>query len=1023
MRNNSYASGKISPISYLYFTLFFISGISGLIYESIWSQYLKQFLGHAAYAQTLVLVIYMGGMAAGSWLAAVWAGKARDLLLWYAVVEIALGALALAFHGIFVRYIDVSFSAVIPFLGKPALISLYKWVTASLIILPQSMLLGATFPLMAGGILRRFPGLSGYKSSFIYFVNTFGASIGVLISGFYLVREWGLKGAIISGGAIDLFVGASILALCLNGKSAAKPASANNCVDDANSGGAAGTAGDTPEFDVVNAPSTGQNTFVAPGKRAVYYPLLFVAGATATASFIYEIGWIRMLSLVLGSSTHSFELMLSAFILGLALGSFFVRNKLDRIKNAPRFLGIAQIAMGACAVATLFIYGGLFNVMVLTIDGLDRNASGHVFFNIISHLICMAMMLPATVCAGMVIPLIIHMLYARGYGEASIGKVYAVNTAGGILGVVVAVWALMELVGLRYLIIIGGVIDMGIGLYVLYHFAETREGMTRTAALLASALVLFVALPFSKVDPALASSGVFRYGTISKPKRIVGHKDGKTASITLFKSGKSIVLSTNGKPDASVGLTEEYSSDEYTMALLGVLPMSVREEMRTAAVIGMGAGMTAHYMLYDPTLEKLDVVEIERAVPALAKKIGPKVENTFKDARCRIHIEDAKTFFSAQNRSYDVIVSEPSNPWVSGVSSLFSREFFHQIRRHINDGGILVQWFHKYEADITILASILKALGEAFPAYELYLVDSDLIIIAAKDEGTDIGIKRDVFANAHIAENLSKMGFSGIDELRMLYYANKAFFGPLAGSYPTPPNSDYHSFVDLYAAKHRFMGSSVKEINDIREFIIPTRKIIFGDTAYLSLTPRQILPDIYNYIEVQQAKTLAQELILNASASGEDTAAGPLSASIFILDYTAARPNKVTFPQIQSAITQILQKTLPYLSASEMRELWGIIEDKVARKTLSSTQREWMDYFGALCSYDIAETRRLSLKLLPADADTISGHFSNQMLIASLLATSVAAGDTSNIEQIWEKYEERKEPPAAIRAVRAMMDR
>jgi len=1043
-------TSSVSPISYFYFTLFFISGISGLIYESIWSQYLKQFLGHAAYAQTLVLVIYMGGMALGSWLAAVWANRVKDLLIWYAVVEIALGALALVFHDFFIRYIDTSFSTILPFLGKPILISLYKWGSSALIILPQSMLLGATFPLMAGGILRRFPGLSGYKTSFIYFVNTFGASIGVLISGFYLVREWGLKGAIISGGMIDLFVGISILTLCLNDRTANN---ANNS-DNNDSGllrrsaprnlfiSPQGNDGhcerseaiqdvqninttDEPlddeanDISVINAENN--VLFAIPDKREDYYPLLFVACGTAVASFMYEIGWIRMLSLVLGSSTHSFELMLSAFILGLALGSFFVRNKLDSVKNAPRFLAVAQIVMGAAAIATLFTYGSLFKIMVFTIDALDRNSSGYVLFNVISHLICMITMLPSTICAGMVVPLIIHMLYKRGYGEAAIGKVYAVNTAGGILGVIVAVWGLMELAGLKYLITIGGAIDMGLGLYVLYKFAQTKQSLTRTIAQPVCLIVLVAAAAFSNLDPVLASSGVFRYGTISTAKRVVGHIDGKTASITLFKSGDNLVLSTNGKPDASVGFKEEYSSDEYTMALLGVLPMSVRDEVRTAAVIGMGAGMTAHYMLYDPTLESLDVVEIEPAMAKLAKKIGPKVENTFKDPRCRIRFDDAKTFFAAQNRSYDVIVSEPSNPWVSGVSSLFSREFFRHIRRHINDGGILVQWFHKYEADVTILASILKALGEAFPRYELYMAGSDLIVIAAKDEETDISLKRDVFVYERLSDNMKKMGFSGIDDFRLIRYAGKTFFDPFVNTYTTTPaNSDYHSYVDLYAAKHRFMGSSAKEIDNIREFIVPVKKTPLGDTAYVGLIPARAYPEIYNLYDIHQAKSLAQEIVFSSKAINDDTTHGSLSASIFILDYAEARPQMITFSQIQSAIVQILQKTLPYLSAEETRELWGVIEGKIAKRELSETDKEWIGYFRALCNYDMTETRRLSLSLLPMGADTIADHFSNQMLIASLLTASAITGDTAGVERVWDKYEYKKRPPAAIRAARAV---
>jgi len=1024
-------TSTVSPISYLYFTLFFISGVSGLIYESIWSQYLKQFLGHAAYAQTLVLVIYMGGMAVGAWVVSVWTKKIGNLLLGYAIVEIALGIFAFYFHDAFIAYLNVSFDTVIPALNSPVPITVYKWVTASLIILPQSMLLGATFPLMAGGILRRFPGLSGYKTSVIYFVNTFGASIGVLVSGFYLVKEWGLAGAIFAGGVIDMFVGVAILALWLYDKDAQKAKMAENAaVPAVNTENIAVAAADMA-IDIENLMDRGSTPLTsiddtanpaetappsAADRREYYYPLLAIAGLTATASFIYEIAWIRMLSLVLGSSTHSFELMLSAFILGLALGSFFIRNKLDKIKNAPRFLAIVQIIMGATAILTLFSYGNMFKFMVVTIDGLDKTESGYLFFNIISHLICMIIMLPSTICAGMVIPLIIHMLYKRGYGEQTIGKVYAINTAGGIVGVVLAVWVLMELVGLKFVLIIGAVIDMGIGLYAIYHFRETREGFSRTIAVPACIIVLIVALSFGNVDPSLASSGVFRYGSISSSKRVVGHIDGKTASITLFKSHDNLVLSTNGKPDASVGMLEEFSSDEYTMMLLGVLPLSVREETKTAAVIGLGAGMTSHYMLYDPGIELLDVIEIERGVVTLAEKIGPKVANNFTDPRCHIHVEDAKTFFSARNRTYDIIVSEPSNPWVSGVSSLFSKEFFSHIRRHINDGGVLMQWFHSYEADITILVSILKALGESFPKYDIYMVGSDLLIIAAKDPETDIGIKRDVFQIASMVPSLTAMGFEGIDDFKQLRVMDKAFLDPFLQTYSTPPNSDYHSYVDLYAAKHRFMSDRVDEIDIIRGFIVPVRKIVTADTGFLSLTPSRLLPDIYNLEEIQKAKAMAHELTRSILP---DTVKEAFSASVFILDYASVRPEKITFPQIQSAIIQVIEKTLPYLSADEMRDIWEIIEKKLGDRKFSGNEAEWMAYFKALCTYDAAEMRRLSLDLLPPDS--ISNHFSNHMLLASLMAASTVLDDTTKVDRVWSRYDDRARPPVPLRAARAYM--
>ncbi|MDR3012413.1 MAG: hypothetical protein LBU70_04305 [Chitinispirillales bacterium] len=1003
---------KISPITYIYFALFFISGTSGLIYESIWSQYLKQFLGHAAYAQTLVLVIYMGGMALGAWVAAAGARKFKNLLLGYAIVEIALGISALVFHDIFIRYLDLSFSTIIPAIGRPRPVTLYKWITASLIILPQSMMLGATFPLMAGGILRRFPGLSGYKTSVIYFVNTFGASFGVLFCGFYLVKHWGLKGAIIAGGAIDLAVGISILTLYFCDKYGSRKVSG---VDNANN------INIKPINNSQLTPRPALHTIG--NKRGYYYPLLFVACATAAASFMYEIAWIRMLSLVLGSSTHSFELMLSAFILGLALGSFFVRNKLDSIKNAPRFLAIVQIAMGAGAVMTLFTYGNMFNFMVFILEGLDKTPEGYVFFNIISHFICMIIMLPSTICAGMVVPLIIHMLYKRGYGEQTIGKVYAINTFGGILGVIAAVWLLMELVGLKYVIIIGAAIDMGLGLYVMYRFRETRESRVRTAAQAVVIFVLVSAFAFGKFDPTLASSGVFRYGSVSRTKQILGHIDGKTASVTLFKSGsgRSLVLTTNGKPDASVGLGDEISGDEYTMALLGVLPLSVHEGPRTAAVIGLGAGMTSHFMLYDPAIERLDVIEIEPAMVKLAEMIGPKVANTFNDPRSAIYIEDAKTFFSTGSRTYDVIVSEPSNPWVSGVSSLFSLEFFNHVRNHLNDGGILMQWFHSYEASVTILVSILKALEESFPVYEMYIAGSDLLIIAAKDENADISVKRDIFAFQQMAKSLETLGFSDLDDFRLLRLADQNFLGPFIHGYPTPPNSDFHSYVDLNAAKHRFMGTSVSELSDIRDFIIPVQRIVFADTGFVSLSSRGAVSDLNNLFLAQRARATVEELIVSVFNDNPVPMPGYTPTPVFVLDYASLRPERVNFWQLHDAIIQILQHTLPYLSAEEMRDVWGVVARQTSRMTFGENEARWMDYFRALCEYDLTEMRRLSLELLPATG-SITRHSDNRMLMASLLASSAALGDDTDIDMVWSRYTERRNPPAAVRAAWGLLN-
>ena len=296
---------ELSSRQKIFFFIFAISGFSGLIYQSIWTHYLKLFLGHAAYAQTLVLAIFMGGMAIGAWFCSQYSGKWKNLLLVYAVAEGIVGISAILFHPLFVQFIDFSFFTVVPEINNVSAVNLYKWGMATLLILPQSILLGMTFPLMSAGILRRFPGTPGYSISILYFTNSIGGAIGVLTSGFFLVKYLGLPGTIIFAGVINILIAAIVWKLAREQQPAP-----------------------VIESPSVEAPQSGNNTF--------YLMLLTVSLLTGMASFIYEIGWIRMLSLVLGSSTNAFELMLSAFIFGLALGGFWLRKRVDKIKKPIR---------------------------------------------------------------------------------------------------------------------------------------------------------------------------------------------------------------------------------------------------------------------------------------------------------------------------------------------------------------------------------------------------------------------------------------------------------------------------------------------------------------------------------------------------------------------------------------------------------------------------------------------------------------------------------------------------------------
>src|SRR5260221_3152368 len=188
----------------VFFALFTVSGFAGLIYESIWSHYLKLFLGHAAYAQTLVHAIFMAGMAIGSWLVSRFTGRIRNLLLGYAAAELGIGIAALVFHRAFIAATGWAFDSVLPALGGTG-VDAFKWTLASLLILPASVLLGTTFPLMSAGVIRSYPESSGRALSMLYFTNSFGAAIGVLASGFYLIDRIGLPGTILTAGVVLIY--------------------------------------------------------------------------------------------------------------------------------------------------------------------------------------------------------------------------------------------------------------------------------------------------------------------------------------------------------------------------------------------------------------------------------------------------------------------------------------------------------------------------------------------------------------------------------------------------------------------------------------------------------------------------------------------------------------------------------------------------------------------------------------------------------------------------------------------------
>jgi spermidine synthase len=834
----------------LFLTLVFIlSGAAGLIYESIWSRYLGLFVGHSAYAQIIVLVIFLGGMSAGAYIVGQRSERVRRPLRAYAYIELAAGATGVLFDSVYRAVTGVAYEYIFPALAGGPGLTIAKWALAGLLILPQSILLGATFPLMSAGALRLRGDRPGQTLGLLYFANSLGAAVGVLLAGFSLIVWVGLPGTLIVAATINVAVGlAVILAEQGFGWDELEPGHAGALWAGRDASREAGQL----ELDPRLAPRA--------ARPALWRLLLAVSFGTAIASFIYEIAWIRMLSLVLGSATHSFELMLSAFILGLAIGAYWVRTRADRFSDPLRALGVVQWVMGMAAIATLPLYMMSFDWMAAFQQSLQRTAPAYTGYMLLRYAICLAVMLPATFCAGMTLPLITRTLIAAGAGERAVGAVYAINTLGSIVGVALAGLMLMPILGLKMLLMVGALIDIALGVVLLgptlRRVRSDRVPLVVGVAVASAAFVLGTAA-FLRFEPAVLSSGVFRYGTVSKPEdyTVLYYKDGRTATVSVRqpRNNDLISLATNGKPDASVeaswlkpppanaapvALTRDLSAQ----LLLPLTMLAHAPKARVGAVIGQGSGLTSHILLGSPNLQQLATIEIEPQMIKASRVFLPVNRRVFEDPRSTFVIDDAKSYFAAGRRKYDLILSEPSNPWVNGVSGLFTVEFYQRVRRYLTDGGIFGQWVQLYEMDDNLVLSVLSALDEVFGDYEIFVTGaSDILIVASR--GRLPAPDWSVVNFPGIREDLRRVIPLTSAALERTRVASRAAMHPMV-LLEGRANSDFSPVLDLGAERARFLAQPAAGFRSLADRRFDLVATLTGRRYGFSTDVRAATPDI-----------------------------------------------------------------------------------------------------------------------------------------------------------------------------------
>lgn len=962
--------------------LFVLSGFAGLIYQSVWSHYLGLTLGHAAYAQTLVLAIYMGGMALGAWWASRRSFHWRRLILGYAVVEGLIGLLGLVFHPLFVAYSGWSQDTVLPALGNATLAHGYQWLTAAALITPQSVLLGATFPLMSAGLIRVLPQSQGQVLGGLYFTNSLGAAGGALFATFLLLPAVGLPGTVMTAGLLNVLVALLAWMISKRLEGAETRAAQSNAT-----------------------PLAGAKAEPGADVQRLTRIMLAATAISGAASFVYEIGWVRLLNQAFGTTVHSFELMLAAFILGLAFGGLWVRRRAATMADPVRYVGIVQVLMGAAALLSIPVFTQSFEWVGWFMGALSRTESGYTLFELATAAIALLVMFPAAFFAGMTLPLFTMALLRAGADERAIGRIYAANTLGAIVGVAIAVHVLIPLVGVRLAVTLAAFADGLLGLYLLRAVSPGRFTSAVATAALSLAAVAGFSLVVGKPDPVAQISGVFRTGMARNAHAQVEFlRDGKTATTGVFRLPNGVrVIATNGKPDAGLtALDQPPTADESTMVMAGVLPLVLHPRPEQVAIIGWGSGLSTHTLLGSPLPKQVDTIEIEPAMVEGARLFGERVSRAYDDPRSRVRIDDARTFFSTGARRYDVIISEPSNPWVSGVASLFTSEFYAFVKRHLNDGGMLVQWLHTYELDDPLVATMLAAVIDEFPEVELYVANSvDLLLVASARP-----IKRPpegmlAAGDDTLLAELKRVGLETGGHLSLRRIGSGNLLHTWIRMVGVAPHSDYFPTVSLRAPKTRFMSAQSDFLTSLAAHGLPLLDV---------LECRRPLPLSQGLIDVGHSLFSRRRA---AAASFVDTMRQDRSADhaapndprqvelaqLVLFQSRSQLRTELEFLRWSSRVALLAANTLGHLAAEDLQGLW--IEPQWVAAELQAREDvgEILAVYRATALRDVAAMRPAAEQVLVRHGKAMAPEMREQMLVIAMLG-ALGMGDAGAVMHI-----------------------
>jgi spermidine synthase len=856
MVNTMAPEGRRAGIIY---PLFFLSGFAGLVYEVTWTRMFALVFGATTFAISTVLAAFMAGLALGSFYFGRLIDRRGDPLRLYAYLEISIGvyAVTLPFLISLLNNVYVLIHRQFPasFLTTNAI----KFALSFVVLIIPTTLMGGTLP-----VLSRFVVISqeslGFRVGGLYSVNTVGGAVGCFAAGFVLIAFAGIRSTIYVMAGINIAIGATALVLRARHYRDRQPDSEEEFP--------ARQIDTTAQRELRPPVESVESRRPHPSLRSTTGLMIVAFGISGFAALAYEVLWTRVLSMILGTTVYAFSVMLTAFLCGLALGSFISARVVDKRRRLVPIFAVVQIAIGCFGILSVFIFG---RTPLLLLKMLDRLGGSWRDLTFVQFAIAFLVMLIPTSLMGATFPLVSR-ICARQIKllGRSIGSIYSVNTIGAILGSLAAGFLLIPAMGLRNSIMFTASINILTGLIALIGSKWVGGPRLLVGRSIAAALAVIVLLLTLAIAPSwdnrILASGVYfgpwqyfnRAGQIDLDSRasqsqMLYYAEGIDSTVAVFRRGPELTLSINGKPVASTTPT-----DISLLGMMGHLPMILHEGSESVLVIGLGAGVTAGMVAQHASVERIDCVELEQKVVDAAKYFVWENRDVLHSPKLNLIIDDGRNYLLTTTNKYDVITSDPIHPWVSGAGSLYAAEHFQLCKMRLNEGGIIAQWLPLYEMPERDFRTVIRTFQSVFPHTTLWLTDSDSILIGTQDElRIDYRSLVQKLRDRKIEEDMRMLYLDSPFDFLTCFAMGETDLSEYAAD--AKLNTDNHPILEFSAPKGLYsetVADNLESVSQNMKPIVPLLRNFGGEEEALEIKQR-----ILTHFE--RKKTTLKEQILN----------------------------------------------------------------------------------------------------------------------------------------------------------------